>query len=943
MTQVLEQMVDDTEGESERLATLHEYGILDTEAEESFDAITRLAALICGVPIALISLVDGKRQWFKSQVGLKVRETPRDQAFCAHTIEGDSLMEVADAHCDSRFRDNPLVLGEPHIRFYAGAPLTVANGCRLGTLCVIDHTPRRLDDRQRQALKELASLATKLLETHAEKRIAQANHAMLNSLLEALPEGVVASNTGGELSLFNRQARAWHTSDPSYSMPDEWTGQFNLYEADGETPLAEERIPLKRAWNGEWVRNQEICIKTIDQAPRHVLCNGQVFHSPKGVRAGAVVAMHDITEKRKVERTLLEARRRLELILQGTQAGTWEWNVQTGVTCFNDRWAEIVGYSLEELEPTTVETWISLAHPEDLAMSMLMCRRHLSGELPAYDIQYRMKHKNGEWVWVHDRGRLVEWDVNGKPLAMAGTHMDITARKQAEQESAEVRTHLQAVIDASTEVAIIATDLEGTITLFNSGAEGLLDYFAEEVVGRFTALDFHHEDEIDQRAAELSRTFGEPIKGFAALTANPSRGFNESRDWTYVCRDGSHCQVRLVVSAIHDVVGNVTGYLGVAIDRSQLQSMEEALQISESQFRGAFENTQQGMALVSLQGEFLEVNGALCDMLNYARDELLITTFQTLTHPDDLVQDLDALQKLISGAITHYQLEKRYITKAGDILWGFLSVVLVSDSAGKPQYFVAQIQDITEQRKLEQLKREFVAVVSHELRTPLTSIKGALDLINAGAVGVAPPAMIEMLTLAQRNAERLGQLVNDLLDWEKLDADKMIFDMRRHELHPLLEEAVAINLGYAAQYGVRLELVGERQACIEIDSLRFGQVMSNLLSNAIKFSPRGGLVQVCYRVENDHVWIDVIDQGPGIPSEFHPKVFQHFAQAKADDTRHQGGTGLGLAISKQFIEQMNGSIGFRSVIDQGTTFWLLLPVVTNDPAAQAMSNQDERN
>nr|WP_299243831.1 PAS domain S-box protein [uncultured Halomonas sp.] len=943
MAQVLERMVEGSEDESERLATLHEYGILDTEADESFDTITRLAALICETPVALISLVDEKRQWFKSQVGLEAPEVPRDQSFCTHTIERDNLMEVVDAARDPRFMGNPLVVGEPHIRFYAGVPLTVANGCRLGTLCVIDHTPRRLDDRQRHALEELACLVTGLLETNAEKRAAQANHAMLDSLLEALPEGVVASNANGELSLFNLQARAWHTSDPTYSMPKEWTGQFNLYEADGETPLSEERIPLKRAWNGEWVRNQEICIKTIGQAPRHVICNGQAFHSPKGVRAGAVVAMHDVTEKRQADQALLEERRRLELILQGTQAGTWEWNVQTGVTHFNERWAEIVGYSLKELEPTTVETWISLAHPEDLALSMIMSRRHLCGELPAYDIQYRMKHKNGQWVWVHDRGRLVEWDIEGKPLAMAGTHMDITARKQAEQESAEVRNHLQAVIDASTEVAIIAMDLEGRITLFNSGAEGLLDYFAEEVVGRFTALDFHHDDEISQRAAELSRAFGEPIEGFATLTANPSRGINESRDWTYVCRDGSHCKVRLVVSAIHDLIGNVTGYLGIAIDRSQLQTMEEALQISESQFRGAFESAQQGMALVSLQGDFLEVNGALCAMLNYSREELLITNFQSLTHPDDLAQDLVALQKLISGDITHYQLAKRYMTKAGDILWGFLSVVLVSDSAGEPQYFVTQIQDITEQRKLEQLKREFVAVVSHELRTPLTSIKGALDLVNAGAVGVAPPAMVEMLTLAQRNAERLGQLINDLLDWEKLDAHKMVFDMQEHLLRPLLEEAVAINLGYAAQYGVHLELVGEGQASIEIDSLRFSQVMSNLLSNAIKFSPRGSLVQVCYRVEDDHVWIDVVDQGCGIPGEFHSKVFQHFVQAKADDARRQGGTGLGLAISKQFIEQMNGSIGFRSVVDEGSTFWLLLPSATNGSAhpAQAMCTQDE--
>lgn len=151
--------------EAERLARLQALSVLDTDAEPLFDALTRAAALVVGVPIALLTLVDAERQWFKSHVGLGgINETPRSSAFCAHTILGDGVLEITDARVDPRFADNPLVTGEPHIRFYAGAPLEFAGGLRVGSLCVIDHKPRTLSDEQRSVLKALAQAATEALE-----------------------------------------------------------------------------------------------------------------------------------------------------------------------------------------------------------------------------------------------------------------------------------------------------------------------------------------------------------------------------------------------------------------------------------------------------------------------------------------------------------------------------------------------------------------------------------------------------------------------------------------------------------------------------------------------------------------------------------------------------------------------------------------------------------
>ena len=144
--------------EAERLRTLRSYKILDTKPEERFDELTRLAALICGVPISLISLIDTDRQWFKSRFGLDIEETPRAQAFCTHAIMQPEMFVVPDAMKDERFAHNPLVTGDLHIRFYAGAPLAARDGHLLGTLCVIDHKPHTLTEAQKEALKIVGRL-----------------------------------------------------------------------------------------------------------------------------------------------------------------------------------------------------------------------------------------------------------------------------------------------------------------------------------------------------------------------------------------------------------------------------------------------------------------------------------------------------------------------------------------------------------------------------------------------------------------------------------------------------------------------------------------------------------------------------------------------------------------------------------------------------------------
>ncbi len=236
------------------------------------------------------------------------------------------------------------------------------------------------------------------------------------------------------------------------------------------------------------------------------------------------------------------------------------------------------------------------------------------------------------------------------------------------------------------------------------------------------------------------------------------------------------------------------------------------------------------------------------------------------------------------------------------------------------------IRDISERKVAERLKNEFVSIVSHELRTPLTSIRGSLGLVCAGMSAELPPRVQELLNIAHRNSERLIELVNDMLDIDKIETGQMVFQMKPVEVVPLVDQVLAMNQAYARQYDVTFvlsQIVPEAQ--VFADPHRLMQVLTNLLSNAAKFSPTGGRVELAVQRVDQHIRLAMTDHGAGVPEEFRPFIFQRFAQADTSDTRHRGGSGLGLSISRAIVEQMHGRIGFTSEPHVATTFYVDLP------------------
>lgn len=250
----------------------------------------------------------------------------------------------------------------------------------------------------------------------------------------------------------------------------------------------------------------------------------------------------------------------------------------------------------------------------------------------------------------------------------------------------------------------------------------------------------------------------------------------------------------------------------------------------------------------------------------------------------------------------------------------------------------------TERKRLERLKDEFVSTVSHELRTPLTSIAGSLALLMDKAAGILSEPAARLVTIAHGNCQRLVRLVNDILDVEKLESGHAVFDFRRVEVRPLVEQTVESISGFAEGHGVKIRIEAASAVDqIRTDADRLAQVVTNLLSNAIKFSPPDGevVVAVAKKEGADFVRISVRDHGSGIPADFKSRIFEKFAQADATNARREGGTGLGLSIVKQIVDRLGGKVGFADAPDGGTIFHVELPI--SDRTADLAGDEQTRN
>ena len=676
--------------------------------------------------------------------------------------------------------------------------------------------------------------------------------------------------------------------------------------------------------------------------------------SETGAMGVALRAFRDeIIDRRKTVTALAESERRFHALAELAPVGVFYADPNGNTTYVNEKGCEVVGLSVIEC---LGQGWTRGVHPDDLDEIRVNWQYSITHHQP-HRGEFRLVKPDGTVTWVI--GEVTpSWDVDGQVGGFVGTITDISEQKAAEArlvEHAQSRSQLHEItadqslsldekmnrlLALGTEtfrlpLGIISRISGETYTIrYISGPEGappagtvfnLGETYCAHTLEANGPIGFHNAGE--SRIADhpcylkfgLESYIGSPliVDGQRFGTLNFSSP--EARAQPFGDADFSLIQL-------------FAQWIGNEISR---QRAEDTLRESEERMRSILDNVVDGIITIDEQGIIKSVNPAIERIFRYSRDELLGRNVRMLmTAPHRESHDGYLKRYLESGEahIIGKGREVEGLRRDGTV---FPMDLAVSEMVRDDGFlFTGVIRDITERKQVERMKSEFVSSVSHELRTPLTSIRGALGLI-VGTMGDTLDGKVrDLVEIAFNNSQRLINLVNDILDLEKIGSGRMEFRLEPTDLVALVRKAIAENKGLADEYGVAFKLTDSPSAAwVRADDDRIGQVMANLLSNAAKFSPKGGTVDVSVVRYDGTARISVTDRGPGIPEEFQPRIFERFSQADSSDARKVGGTGLGLSIVKAIVDYHRGEIGFETEVGSGTTFHVDLPAAREQRVA----------
>lgn len=748
--------------EAGRLAALKHLRVLDTPAEPIFDDVVWLASSACNASIALISLIDTDRQWFKAQCGLEGSETSRDLAFCAYTILGSTILEIPDTLLDPQFATHPAVTGEPRIRFYAGAPLIGRTGHAYGTLCVADAKPSKLDERQREALTRLARQAVSQLEARQDRLDARANKEELAQILEAMPDGVVTCNAEGLLQQFNRMAREWHGTDPQALPPGQWARHFGLYRPGGEQPLATEEIPLLRAWKGEVVRDAEIVIKAAGQPARTVLCNADPLGLPGGESLGAVCVMRDVTDQRVAQEAARLASERFGGAFAAAAQGMAFVSLQGRWLEVNESLCRILGYSRDELLVTSFQ---QLTHRDDLEADLELVQELIDGKRTQYHLNKRYFHKDGRTVYALLAVSLVR-DARGQPLHFVSQIQDVTEQHTAQERIRDSESRVRTILENSHD-AFIAIDEAGRIVEWNRSAEAAFGWRRSEALGRPMA-----ELIVPSAMREAHRA------GMQRFMASGERRVLDRRvQLPAIHRSGREFPVELTISEVrHGGRRLFTAFLHDISDRLEA---EQRLRDSEARMRLVTDNVPALIAYVGKDRRYRFANQGYHSWLALGFDAIEGRHMREVLGQALYDQARPHVERVLAGEQVEF--ERDYPLPEGGVRHTHVTY-LPDRRDGETEGFYALIQDVTAHKRLAEVLQ------SRAMRDELTGLpnraawREELDrgLARANRAGVSAAVMFLDLDGFKQINDTYGHEAGDAVLCEF--ARRLTSTLRRNDL-----------------------------------------------------------------------------------------------------------------------------------------------------------------
>ncbi|QJD95672.1 PAS domain S-box protein [Mucilaginibacter robiniae] len=906
------------DNETARLKALQAYDILDTFPEEEYDAITRLASYICQVPLAFISFIDDKRQWFKSKVGLPVEEVPRADSFCRYTIMDDLMVEVPDASQNELFADSDFVTGAMGIRFYASAPLIDPDGYRLGSLCVFDPQPKALSHEQRDALQTLAREVISHLALRKQKKELEQNlkrHKEFYTLFNSSSEIHYIADETSKIELINNAVETILGYKPEQVIGHSlWEFVVDQNREQFAT-LIENGLLTQQAFELETcvvTHNQEIKCISWTAINRH----GKWYASGR-----------DITEQRKVQAQMEQ----LSLVASKVSNGVVITDANNKVIWINDAFENLTGYTLVDLSNRSMGELLKGDYTNPKINSRIS---ELIKTQKSFEIEIKIQRKNGEFLWVSVMNSVI-LDKDGKPEKYIKIIIDITDRKNAEQE-------LEVLSFASKKLpsGLVLRDKDSKIIWMNEALEDIIGYKLEEL---------------------HNKPFGNILIGEQtdkAIYNKALQAYNEHKPYEIELqihkKDGTPVWVLLSNSPFFNEEGQLERQVTVCVDISERKRIEDELTLLSM----VASNTVSGVIINDSEGNVEWINNAFENITGYNLEAVKGQHLGDVLKGELTDCSIIESSRELSKKKQSFEIDLMIYRKDGQPLWISVINSVILDEQNQVKKYIEVIIDITAKKKAEmelitakegalQLSRAkdmFISVMSHEIRTPLNAVIGMSHLLMEDNPS---DSQKENLSILKFSAENLMTLINDVLDFTKIETGNIELEKAPVDLRDLVRSIIA-----SMQFKVQDKKIYLKESIDPVlpelvlgDRTRLVQILLNFISNAVKFTDKGGItidLKVLEQTSKEvRVRFAVTDTGIGIAPNKINTIFESFKQAEADTTRKYGGTGLGLAISKRLVELHDSRINVDSVLGQGSTFWFTVTFTRVDQMAIDNNNATE--
>jgi PAS domain S-box-containing protein len=966
--------------EAARLAALRRYDILDTPAEREFDELAAMAAHICGAPMALVSLVDADRQWFKARIGLEAAETPRAIAFCAHAILKPEVMVIPDALADARFATNPLVTAQPRIRFYAAAPLVSPDGHALGTLCVLDRVPRDLRREQAQALQALSRQAVGQLELRRSRAAlsratlaAEAEEDQFRSLFEhsidaillATPEGKLLAANPEACRMFGRsEAELCAIGRPAILDPDDPKLHALLAERE-----------RAGAFRGELLFKR----KDGSRFPGEI---SSAFYQDRSGQKLASVTIRDVSERKRAERrtaaehavtrVLAECATLAEAAPRVLRALCENLGWSTGALWRVDRQARLLRCEeIVHLEPSTAGELERASRGRTLASGVGLAGRVWSSgqpvwmaEIPALALPIRLGADVLGVMEFFSREPHAPEEASLRMMAAVGSQIGqfierersdelirTTAAAVASATGAEffraLVQHLAAVLetrhafitectdDARTRVRMLALWKNGTL-------EENLEYDVADTPCEavLTGEVCWHSHDLQQRFPKdlfLARMRAESFLGIP-LTSSSGQvlGHLVVLDDKPMPNDPRGLPVLRIFAA------------RAAAELARVRS-ERRLRETNQFLQEIIDGAAEGIIVYDTELRYVVFNRFM-ERLHGVRAEDVLGKRAPEVFPFVRESGIDTMVKraLQGEAVVAPDLLLR---KPGRLdVWELYRVSPYRDASGRIVGAIGLVSDITQRKQAEDalrhahseiaelnkrleaenvyLRRDLIANVSHDLRTPLAALHGYLETLLVKGQSLSPEQQKIYLETAVRQSEHLGTLIAELFELVKLDFKGFEIQPETVQLGELAQDVLQKFRLLAEEKRIALKAeIGPGLPSVQADIGLMERVLENLIDNALRHTPAGGMVSVAVVPHGGRVRVRVADTGSGIPPAEIPHIFERFYRVDKSRTSRTGGAGLGLAIVKRIMDLHAARVEVESTPLEGAAFSFALPPV----------------